>query len=71
MRVYIIEYRCYCKGTNEWVSKIFQEGFTSLQDAQRFVEAKPGRPGKCSELYYQTELFEEYYIHDVLVRNAG
>ena len=71
MRVYIIEYRSYCKETDEWISKVSQEGFASLQAAQRFIEAKPGRPVKCSELYYQTELFEEYYIHDILVRNAG
>lgn len=71
MRVYIIEYRRYCKETDEWVSKISQDGFPTLEAAQRFIEAKPGRPGKCSELYYQTELFEEYYIHDILVRNAG
>lgn len=71
MRVYIIEYRRFCKGTGEWVSKVSQEGFTTLQAAQRFIETKPGRPGKCSEFYYQTEIFEEYYIHDVLVRDAG
>lgn len=71
MRVYIIEYRRYYKDTDEWISKVSQEGFASLGAAQRFIESKPGRPGKCSELYYQTELFEEYYIHDVLVRDAG
>lgn len=71
MRVYIIEYRLFYKGTGEWISKVSQEGFTTLQAAQRFIEGKPGRPGKCTEFYYQTELFEEYYIHDVLVRNAG
>ena len=52
MRVYIIEYRRYCKETDEWVSKISQEGFPTLEAAQRFIEAKPGRPGKCSELSY-------------------
>lgn len=68
MRVYIIEYRRF--RDEKWVSKIPQEGFASLRDAQRFIESKPGRPGKCSELYYQTELFEEYYIHDILVRGV-
>lgn len=71
MRVYIIEYRRYCKETDEWISKVSQEGFASLQAAQRFIETKHGRPGKCSEFYYQTELLEEYYIHDILVRDAG
>lgn len=71
MRVYIIEYRRYNKQTDEWSKKVSQEGFTTLQAAQRFIETRPGRPVKCSEFYYQTELFEEYYIHDVLVRDAG
>lgn len=68
MHVYIIEYRIFSFLTNEWVSKISKEGFISLKAAQRFVETKPGRPGKCSEFYYQTELYEEYYIHDVQIR---
>ena len=68
MRVYIVEYRRFDKGTGEWSSKLSQEGFSSLEEAQRFIEAKPGTPVKCSAQYYQTAFLEEYYVHDVLVR---
>ena len=70
MRVYIIEYRHYDKLTNEWNSKISQEGYSSLEEAQRFIESRVNNPVKCSQMYYQTLLLEEYYIHDVLVKGA-
>ena len=68
MRAYIIEYRTLAdKDRAIWKSKISQEGYTSLQAAQRFIMSRPGMPVKCSEMYFQTELFEEYYIHDVRI----
>ena len=68
MRAYIIEYRRYDKSSDEWRSKLSQEGFSTLEEAQRFVESKPGNPVRCTNMYYQTELLEEYYVHDNLVR---
>ena len=64
MRVYIVEYRRYDKCTDRWVSKLSQDAFCTMAEAQHYIEHKPGRPVKCTETYYQTELLEEYYIHD-------
>ena len=68
MRVYVVEYRWYNKGTNEWGCKISQEGYKTLEEAQAFILGKPGRPAQITPLYYQTELLEEYYVLDILVR---
>lgn len=68
MRAYIIEYRSLIdKASGTWTSKISQEGYTSLEAAQRYIETRAGNPGKVSNWYYQTEHFEEYYIHDARI----
>lgn len=65
MRAYIIEYRHFDKLTNNWNSKISQEGYSSLEAAQTFIERKPSGPVRVTPMYYQTQLLEEYYIHDI------
>ena len=68
MRAYIIEYRTLAdKDRAIWKSKISQEGYSSLEAAQRFILSRSGTPVKCTETYFQTERFEEYYIHDVRI----
>lgn len=68
MRAFIIEYRTLAdKDRAIWKSKISQEGYTSLEAAQRFILSRSGKPVKCTETYFQTEHFEEYFIHDVRI----
>ena len=68
MRAYIIEYRTPAdKDRAIWKSKVSQEGYSSLEAAQRFILSRPGMPVKCTETYFQTERFEEYYIHDIRI----
>lgn len=67
MRVYIVEYRHFDKQTNSWISKISQEGYTTLEAAQDYIETRPGHMVQVSAMYYQTEGMGEYYIHDILV----
>lgn len=69
MKAYIIEYRFLTdKDKGIWGSKISQEGYDALEKAQAFIESRANHPAKCSNYYYQTEFFEEYYIHEVLIR---
>lgn len=64
MSTYIVEYRYFDKMQNTWIAKLSQDAYRTLEDAQRFIESRPGNPCKCSQRYYQTERLEEYYIHD-------
>lgn len=68
--VFIVEYRHYDKYYDRWVTKVSQDGYTTLQAAQAFVESRANEPSKQTEFYYQTALLEEYYIHDVLIKEA-
>ena len=70
MRAYVDEYRRFHKDTNEWSHKISQEGYDTIEAAQRFIEGRAGNPVKCSMYYYQTAQFEEYYIHEVIIKEA-
>ena len=70
IRVYIIEYRYYDRYYDRWVTHVSTEGYTTLQAAQDFVESRANEPSKQTEFYYQTALLEEYYIHDVLIKEA-
>lgn len=68
MTVYVIEYRHLVdKERGIWSSKISQDGYGTLEEAQAFIETRSGHPEKCSDFYYQTEAFEEYYIHEIKV----
>ena len=70
MRAYIIEHRHFDQASNSWVSKISQEGYSSLEAAQDYIETRPGHMVQVSAMYYQTEGMSEYYIHDVLISDA-
>lgn len=65
MTAYIIEYRHFDKLTNSWCSKISQEGYSTLEAAQDYIETRPGHMVQVSPMYYQTEGMCEYYIHDI------
>ncbi len=68
MRVYIIEYRRFFDGrSGDWQVKISQEGYRSLEEAQAFIESRQNNPAKITNTYYQAELLEEYYIHEILI----
>lgn len=65
MRAYIVEHRHFDKLTNSWINKISQEGYTTLEAAQDYIETRPGHMVQISAMYYQTEGMCEYYIHDI------
>lgn len=73
-RVYIIEYRFWDKGTNQWISKVSQEGYFKYDDARKFCEDRATNAGRTlAPMYFQNQtingIHEEYYIHDVLIKD--
>lgn len=70
MRAYIIEYR-YFQQTDHGPEKVFghisQEGYSSLEDAQREIERHPNEPVQVTPMLYQTASGEEFVIHDIRV----
>lgn len=73
MRVYIVTYRYLADKERGLYSgeKISQEGYRTLEDAQKYIRSRPERPIKVNEMYFVTDNREEYYIHDVLVRESN
>ena len=70
MKVYIIEYRKFEKYTQTWISKISQEGYTLYEDARIFCQERAGNNGVTDRpFYFQINNFEEYYIHEVLIKD--
>lgn len=67
MRAYIIEYRVWDRAERHWISKISQEGYETIEKAQEYIESRPSNPVRCANMYYQTELLEEYFIHDIRI----
>lgn len=72
-KVYIIEYRFWDKGTNQWISKVSQEGYFNYDDAKRFCEERAMNAGRTEmPLYFQNVTFndihEEYFIHEVIIK---
>ena len=69
MRAYIIEHRQFLSGYGAIPnSRISQEGYTTLEAAQAFIERKPGAPEAISPMFYETEDgSEQYLIHDVMI----
>ena len=69
MRIYIIEHQQFLP-ESEVVnsSHISQEGYATLEAAQRFIERKPNAPGAVTAMLYQTtDGTERYIIHDILI----
>ena len=47
------------------LGKVSQEGYTSLEKAQAFIESRADKPRKQSEYWYRTEDFTDYLIYEV------
>lgn len=69
MRVYIIEHQQFLPaGGNIPSSHISQEGYTSLEAAQKYIESRPSAPGAFTAMLYQTvDGNERYIIHDIRI----
>ena len=69
MRIYIIEYRQFLPaGGNIPSSHISQEGYASLEAAQKYIAGRPNSPGAVTAMFYQTvDGCEQYIIHDIRI----
>ena len=72
-RVYVIEYRFWDRDTNQWISKVSQEGYFNYDDARKFCESRATNAGAARmPMYFQNITFndicEEYFIHEVIVK---
>ena len=63
LRVYIVEVV-----SRSFSGRISQEGYFTLEDAQRFIEKRAETPEKISNFRYQGRNGDAYYIHDILIR---
>ena len=72
-KVYIIEYRFFDKESQNWISKISQEGYSTYTNARNFCEERATNAGRTDmPMYFQNTTFngihEEYYIHEVIIK---
>ena len=72
-RVYVIEYRFWDRDTNQWISKVSQEGYSSYDAAVKFCKEHSHNDGVTEHpMYFQNITFngipEEFYIHEVMIR---
>lgn len=70
MKIYVIERRefTYKDGRNIFSGVLLQNGFSTLEGAQSFIESCSGLPYKCDDYHYKTCGFDEYFIHEILVK---
>lgn len=68
---YIITYR-YLVDTDKgiWKETIVPVGFKMLEAAQDYIRKQPANPSKCTNYYFQTEDFCEYYIKEVTIKEV-
>ena len=62
MKVYIVEVIPEAS-----LGKVSQEGYTSLEKAQAFIESRAARPKRISAFIYRTDDFTDYLIYEVTV----
>lgn len=62
MKVYIVEVIPEAS-----LGKVSQEGYTSLEKAQAFIESRADRPKRISAFIYRTDDFTDYLIYEVTV----
>lgn len=60
MRVYIIQVIPEAS-----LGRVSQEGYTSLEKAQAFIESRSDKPTKQSEYLYRSTDFTDYLIYEV------
>lgn len=72
MKVYIITYRYIAdKERGIWTAdRVQPEGFTTLREAQDYIRRKSPNAVRCTNFYFQTDNFEEYYIREVTIKEA-
>lgn len=70
MKVYIVGYRKLIDKENGIWSpeKISQEGYKTYKQAREYIETRPSRPVACSDFYFQNDFYEEYYIHEIIIK---
>ena len=47
------------------LGKVSQQGFTTLEKAQAFIESRSDKPKKFTEYIYRTEDSTDYLIYEV------
>lgn len=47
------------------LGKVSQEGYSSLEKAQTFIEGRADKPQKVAPFMYRTEDFTDYLIYEV------
>lgn len=69
MRVYIIEYRFYDADNADKLigHSVSQEGYASLEAAQKEIEKKPDKPFQVTPMLYKAHGNVVYVIHDILI----
>ena len=50
------------------LGKVSQEGYSTLEKAQAFVESRSDRPQQVSPYLYRTADFTDYLIYEVNIR---
>ena len=68
---YIITYRYLVdEDKGIWKETILPVGFKTLEAAQGYIRKQPAHPSRCTNWYYQTEDFCEYYIKEVTIKEV-
>ena len=49
------------------LGKVSQEGYTTLEKAQAFIENRSDRPHKISDFIYETDDYTKYLIYMVKI----
>ena len=72
--LYIIEYRFWGQATNQWISKISQEGYIDIEEARNFCRERAHNEGTTENpMYFQNitsdGVCEEYYIKEITFKD--
>lgn len=62
MKVYIVEVIPEAS-----LSKVSQEGYTTLEQAQAFIESRSDKPSQLTAYMYTTENYTTYLIYEVTI----
>ena len=62
MRVYVIEVIPEAS-----FGKVRQEGYTTLEKAQAFIESRSDKPKQVTPFHYRTDDFTDYLIYEIKI----
>lgn len=62
MKVYVVEVIPEAS-----LGKVSQEGYTTLEKAQAFVEGRSDKPERVTPFHYRTADFTDYLIYEISV----